>query len=1172
MRKNNARKNKFLALLLSGMMISSMAVAFASCADDDSSSSSSSEDSSSTEATVKDDGLVKNAGFEIFTRKDGLNVIGTSVTSWSRKVNSPTSGSALSSKSASGIINTAEWKDLTTSNFPEGFSSWTEEQAAQNWANMTTKDKLAYYDVWKDNNDDDEKSISDLDFYQAFNVDSEDMPDCANPLTHDYVEGTESKNTNVLMIRNNYYNSTYKSIGTAQYFESSSTVTVKAGTSAQFSVWVKTVDLTSTSSSGEAQAAVDKGAFIRVKNSLGSTSFDPLEIKNINTEGVTTNNGWVQYKFYLQGSSYADATFTIVLGLGQGGGTDRSEYVNGYAFFDDIECKTITTDAYNTATGYDTTNKTYPATTKVVGHADEKSDKVLTQTDAKDYEKFAIDFAPAATAKTWDALTSTWTVSPTTEKSTNGTLYTAAANPASGVNVFQGLGIATDKDVKQVFAKASDMATVNNTYLTAVYNKHFKDSAFVDANDSVLMILSANGAAYTAKSDAMTVTLQPDSYKAISFFVKTSALNGFTGANATLVDGTEKISISSIDTTTLTGVDIDDENKDIYEGWQRCYFFISNETDSEKTCTISLGFGPTTVLDTTKSSYYTGFAAFTGFEEYDFADKKAFSLASGDSYSKVASLENKQEEAAGDAGFDAVANIPSDAIETGFANPKNYKGVYSDSDYVVANGTGANTAINTNANAGLLNKEHADTVEYQTLLTKINGGTATTWDALIGNDATQPLVIYNEGTQAKSYGFIGNSTEIAANSIVAVSLRLKVSNGAKANVYLVDTSDESNATLLSASAKLVYWYDDDGNVCVKDPSKNNFNPTRDIAFKLQANGLYKVNASWSGANTADATKYYANLSAYEKDAQTQDLLVAENGVSYDYTDNWLNDGNDGIAFYYKDGKYYANSQKAEEDEVLDLASVTALTPRYQVTANNENKQLAFEIAGSVATPVWQTVTFYVSAGDVAKNYRLEIWNGSRDQAAATNPAGSYVIVDSFAVDSADSRFAPLVTLRKQQIYDAATNKTATDLISADFGEYFESVFSFYDTAKFLRYDETADENLVGNSYEDYTSSSYTANVAYLKYVYGGAHEMYVDYTLTDATVNADVEEDSSDDADDDTDAEIDPATAWTLAGSIIIAAVLLFAVCAIIVRKLRAYRRASKPARVKKAKKDKKTK
>ena len=308
-KKTNSRKNKLLALFLSLMMATSTLAAFASCTDGDSSSSSSSSDEEQTEETVNDEGIITNADFETFNNNKGLNPIVTSVTGWTRSVNSATSGTALSSKAASGIIDTQDeaWADLTVSKLDKAASTLTEDEAKAKWDTMTTRDKLEYYKAWKNANDDDD--ITDLDFYESFNIDDEDLPlikqddntlkAVENPRTHDWVEGAEvtkdddgKTNTKILMLHIEYSNSSYAHLGTAQKFTSSTSVTVNAGTSANFSVWVKTSDLTCTTTSGEqADEVVDKGAYISITHSVGGKSLDPLQITNINTANVTDNNG-----------------------------------------------------------------------------------------------------------------------------------------------------------------------------------------------------------------------------------------------------------------------------------------------------------------------------------------------------------------------------------------------------------------------------------------------------------------------------------------------------------------------------------------------------------------------------------------------------------------------------------------------------------------------------------------------------------------------------------------------------------------------------------------------------------------------------------------------------------------------------------------------------------------
>ena len=1140
MRNNNtSRKKKFLALLLSVLMVSSTAVAFASCDEDDSTSSSS---SSSTEEVATDDSgyPVTNAGFQTFTSNSGLNLIGTSVNGWTRSVNSATSGTALSSKAASGIIDISDenWKSLTTSALTDKKASdLTEEEAAARWDSMTAKDKLDYYKAWKDNDDNDERDISDLDFYQSFNIDNEDLPlvksgddyvPLANPRTHDYTSESDltakDANNKVLMIHNEYYNSTYADLGTAQKFTSSSTVTVRAGTSAKFSVWVKTSNLTCTSTDGTSQPAVDKGAYVSITHSVGGKSLDPLVVKNINTEGVTANNGWLQYEFIFKGSSFADSTFTIVLGLGQGGGTDRFEYVNGYAFFDDIQCEIISNDDYD-ATGLQEITLT-------------SKDKTFYADNTKN-EKFAMNFFGAF--DNGDLLDGTWEISPVTQKNTYGVKYTAVQAdqiagffPGEDVQTYPGLGLDASKDVHEILTSVSALNDSNNPYKKAVYDDYFDGTSFLTAStDKALVLLSAWGVAYEAKSPVITVPA--DSKVAYSFFVKTSDMNGFTGAGVVVKDttnGDSLATISSIDTTTISAIKVNDE--ELYDGWQQVFIFLSNESeDSAQTVQISLQFGPTTVVDTTKTSYHAGFVAFAGFEQKTLSDEE-YACATDGTYSKRITLDGEYKDGEGDGGFDTAVKSSKSDVENGFALLKNYKGVFSDSAYV--GGNASNTAINTYAQAGLLNKEHE--ANYSQILSKLNPTNAT-WAGVFGENsmATQPLVIYNDETNGdKAYGFIGNSVSISANTYKTVSLSVKVSTGAVANVYLINTDDDSYSKTLSIGRKLTYWYDQDGNVCAKDPSDKSFDKTKDIAFKLQSNGLYKVNASWTGAENVNANAYYANLSAYEKNS-AGDLIVAENGVTYDYSDNWQHEGNDGIAFYYKDGKYYADAQKTVE--VSDLTSVTALTPRY--TALDEN---AYEAKFTVTDTGdgWATVTFYIYTGSEAKNYRLEVWSGARDN-SVVNPDGSFVAFDSRTPSDLDTTvFANLIKARQDDL--AEKEEYTSEKLS-----FFNGVFSFYDSDSFLRYDETKDENEVGNSYESYLSSTYSKTVSYLRYAENNVYEMYVDYTTLDTTVTADAEEDDTTDTEEE-ETSASETNVWLLAGSIIVAGALILAVVSLLIRKV----------------------
>ena len=1158
------RKNKLLALCLSAMMLSSVA-ALAACKDDATDSSSTSSSSASTSAE-KDTGLIKNAGFETYDEKNAIN---TAATGWSRSVNSATSGSALSSKAASGIIDLepSAWNDLTGTNANYNVATMTEDEAKAAWDKLTVKDKLAYYDRWKKENKDG-KIATDLSFYEAFNIDSGDIPTIERFDTH-HKEGDKGygEDTKVLMIHNEYpetdSTATYKALGTAQKFTSSSTVTVKAGQSAEFSVWVRTQDLKSSSTSGTPQEAVNKGAYISITHSVGGKSLDAYMVENINTENMNANdlsNGWKQYTFLLKGSSYVDTTFSVVLGLGQGGGTYRAEYVNGYAFFDDIQCNLISNAEYETKlTALNLTNE------DEVGFEAKGDEKVVNVAEETEKDVFALNFY-GEFKQANDVLNSVTGKATTSDNPAEGTVSSLSGteNGNKTASWLNG-GFDGTKDVKKVFATTTDLKTeaekkitvdgkevYENPYLQSVYANYFADNKFSEGKP-VLLLMSTNGVAYTATSSYDFKFVNPEDttkkvdYLAISFFVKTSDLNGYTGAGITLVDGNNKTSFSAIDTSAITPVEIGD-NKDVYEGWQQCFFFVENASDDvDATFNLSFNFGPTTIEESTsKDSYHPGFAAFTDFKIYTMTEDEYAAAQSG-TYSKLVSVKGaKKDDTKTENGFNNVAGVPSDAIENGLAHLQNYKGVYSNSAYITG-GINDSTEYNKHANAGLVSKENftkdggyfydtlpsvedgkVDNYAWLRKLQTLGSDASTVWNSVFGNDATRPLLIWNDGSNdGKAYGYIGASTSIAANTYTAVSLRVKVSAGAKASIYLIDASKPKYDTTLSIGRNLTYWYDNDGNICTGDPSEK----ATQVAFKLQSNGLYVANTTWDGYEKSMKGKYYANLNAYTEKNDNGDLLVAEGGASHNYSDYWNNEGLDGIAYYYnKSNKtYYAD--RAMTIPVSNLADVASLTARHEAI-DSANQQLMATVEDTQGE--WKLVTFYIHTGDLAKNYRLEVWSGDRNGNAGDKD--SYVIVDAYNPGAAESNFTGLLEEFEEKVDDA--NK-------------FKGVFSYFDTAMHLRYNANLDENKLGNLYEEnYTATAQTEGIAYLQYVTDDEVTVFADYQYSEKAVTAS-EPDTDDDETDDSSSEAEPETnIWLLASSLAIAIILVFVVISIIVRKI----------------------
>ena len=1197
----NKSKKNFLALLLSVFMVTSCA-AVASCGESnvtDSSSSSTEEDNSTS---VIDTGLIKNANFKTADNKKGLHPIVTSVTGWgSISTDSVGGTSATGSQSRSGILNTDKdaWKKLVRSDKNVEISV---EEAKNQWENFSTGDKLAYYEYWKEQNPDKKSKIATEleDFYEAFYLfELDDIPSL-NPGTHygtEDKEDDETPDTNVLMIHNENpsINSTgtNKTIGTAQKFTSTSTVTVPAGAAAEFSVWVKTADLKSSASNGASQDAIAKGAYIRVTHSVGGKSLPAFEVKNINTENINPNNennGWVQYSFYLTASSYTDTTFSLVLGLGQGSSAEKSEYVNGYAFFDDIECEIVSlkTDKEFTEFGAAAT----------VGFASTKEEKIFdadaVETDDqgnvtknwREARNFALDFHGGLNSvDVLDGFNAS-NIKPTTGKYKGEEGYTSVKGNDKVLPTLNNGGFGVTNDVLNGVFTLSEIAANTNKYVQQVYKDYLvseDETPFLANDQKILTILSTEGVAYTAK-DALTFNFYDDKdneykdYMLISFFVKTSDINGFTGAGITLDDNGTETSFTSIDTTNLSPIKVG-EDEDYFDGWQQVFFFVENDYEEnaagEKIGSFTLSFtlGLTDLTGAKDDSFYPSFAAFTGFEVY-YMNEDEYEAAKTGTYAKKVTVTGKDaDEETGNSGFDSASKLETNGettLETGFANLQNYSGVYSDNYHVKQpNGEAIDlekTYFNTYTNAGLLNKDYfVGTEEEESYFDPSVAGSISAllaaqtsettaqgvWDSVIGDDVTQPLVIWNDKDMEKSYGFIGKSKSVGANSYAVVSVRVKAVN-ASAYVYLVDMDDTTYSSTLSIGSKLVYWYDKDGNICTGDPEEN----STQKAFLIQENGLYKANDKWTEYKNLDnQDRFYANLSAYEKVGNN--LVVAKGGAAHSYSEKDA-DGNV-IAFYGdEDGNYYAD--KAKTVKVLNLADITKENEDdtkplpYRYLANNEQKLMA-QVDDTEGK--WVTVTFYIHTGDLAKNYRLEVWSGSREGDvvnASTDTAASYVMFDMNNPGSAESNFSALIEEKK-------------DVAGATM---FESVFSYNDSASFLAYDKSLDTDKVGNLYADNVAR--TEGVAYLAFEENKNQTIFADYQYSEITIVAQAQEEEEEVETPETDDhEHDETNVAMLFSSIAIALVLVFAIASIITRKIiKKYRKThGVKAKAPKAKKEK---
>ena len=949
---------------------------------------------------------------------------------------------------------------------------------------------------------------------------------------------------------------------------------------------------------------------------LVETPFKTVDEKEVIDYENWENNGWVQYTVYVAASSFATTTVNVTLGLGE----DESNTVEGYAFFDDVTVKKyLSVDDMESKTEFRSkihepssdsdpeTNVSYPLSTdaknefRVDTERYKTNDPVNGGITDKVYDNnfadrhFFIDFASykgntpvplssdnvKAGLTVEDTNTGKFVCSTYSENNKYKTNLDVDLADYAGVYIPSAL---RDKEIKigddilatttvgsdegWTFGNQLSSSGISTEYDTVLTNalKTAPKLPGANGNADALVMLSAYGAAYEAHITDSSFALAGDKYMLVSFWIKTSDMNGSTAATVTVkgLNGDDKDVSSSftVDSTTLSKVTIgegDDEIEDVYNGWARCFVRVSNtseDKDSAKPFEIVVNFGNTSIRDTAKSAYNYGWVALTNISVMEL-DEDVYGYTSGSA--QTASIEFTETAEKPSNNFDTEQGEKNE-IKNDLANPSSYEGVNGASQRIEPNDNKITIDgyhdTNKNAYAGILNKDNFENyasnncmwynvlqaIEQDNLAAHDNN----LWNAVFGERTVQPLLIVNtlrsigqSDTPARyNYGYIGNSASVSSNGYQAVSVRVKASAGAVANVYLVEDKASGSEVLSYSTPKYNFWYDADGNILKSEPAKNETlaQQKENIAYRLRKDGLYTLENDESGALYAnfynltrlydesfehetfydeegnllvfkkgetikDDEIYYANA---EKTAYAPHYLIAggkENNKVYLYSGEGL--GDEATYYYVEDGK--ANRGKlvhAVDTSVAALRYATkesgVISSPYQFTIDTVEHP---EYAGK-----WITVTFFIHAGSETKNYRLELWSGARDEQSSYTESGyakdSYVVFDYSNFGASlnqttydglvDGYTADIISEYKKVITDklddSESNISDLEKIAADKNlnvdrlydyEAAYYTFSLYDSQAFIPFNGEINTDNTGYDF-DYTQSE--ESLAYLKVV------------------------------------------------------------------------------------------
>ncbi len=718
-----------LVLLLSFTLC--FATVFAACSNQNDSSSSSSSSSSEETNYPSDNQLLKNGDFEYttFTKKDTDFPVYGSSTNWTRGYDSIGSSQAVSnsSKYSDGIIDTADdaYNAIKANKYlPE---------------NPRTPEYLG---------------LVDDELYNIADYENGDGKSNEDKLL--------TSGTKILMIHNK---TSEEGQGTARKFTSSS-FTLARNQFAKLSVWVKTVDLKSN------VFGATYGAYIAIENTISSTAA-PLVLKNIDTKG-----NWAKYTVYLSSSDFSTSAYRMVLGLGFGSAKVVSEYVEGYAFFDNAHMEIIDKTAYETAMGGVATENnvnlneldgvTYKTLTEKIVK-DQKAQEYIAN-ENKNYTevKYALSHTRESLKDYSDILTGA----------------TAEKNKSKGAGDADNAGVVALKDAYSALG-FDDKAKLPDA-------DENQNAVFFNFNTS------ATGYSLTSKK---VITVPKKSYLKLSFWMKAEVKSALY-SNALTVNvrdlgktGANETGSNVVSTALVSNDSTKDYENDNYNGWKQYVLFVSNTVgEVDRDFELEFVFGTMDAIDKDEDirKLTKGYAIVTDLEGYELsADDYSIADTSSYTYAKKVSLS---------------ADLPNGATEDEDEN-ESFSFTYSESEKagMYANGTaesvngyqfvkaGSNAVGGENDNVYGYNSEE---VAGGIINSKYNAGFKVIAD-LLQTDKTVQAMYLGAKADAVAYGFIGKSATLSANTTTYISVKVYATNGAIANFYLANPNALDRFNILS---------------------------------------------------------------------------------------------------------------------------------------------------------------------------------------------------------------------------------------------------------------------------------------------------------------------------------------------------------------------------------------
>ncbi len=696
------------------------------------------DDDTETEATIEDAQILNNGDFEFYTTDKTVYPYSSSI-KWTR-VNDSDQSSAPTSSYSSGIIdvNSTAYATLNNKNKPV-------DTSASGTETVYLNPQTPYYYGLIENK------------YDSKNVETH-----ANPNT---------SGSKILMIHNKLDST--PNHGTAQFFTSSTTLTVAKSSYAKLSVWVKTQDLASNQlNNGEF------GAYVLLTNTVNNNAYNNIVFNNIDTKGQ-----WSLLETYIVGDELFDSTFKVVLGLGQGNGTNHQRFVEGFAYFDNLTFETFTKKEFDALTKPSTA---YDVTKESRIDIDLGGLTYVDNGDAKPYD------AQNTTYYTTNAYLINYSFIPNydaTQTSDANSSYNTSVLPSNfNYDLSNGnkIGAGSYNSVKSTLSTASQNA------LTSI-----EDDLGV-TNPNLIYFDFANTS--TASHTIDNLVIKSKSYIRYSFFSQVKITNNSSSKfKVEVIDNTNQNNIkktavfSSIGTTNITNGN--------YGNWIKYDIYVANVTDADVNYALKFTFGidegkiAQINADLTKGyAFIADLKSFTTQTEEDFEkyDELYSSLATSNTIYKInltgnySAYEDETEEAPSADSYSILVDLSQQFEIT--KNPV----TNIDDDYKL-------DGISQGTTYGIFNTKYIDNYP-----TTINIGDRDYIKNTLASDSSLQLLMLNNTVDTDSYYETYKST-VEAGSVLKIGINLAVTGNSKAYVNFLIKNDNGLYDLASISGNEAAW-------------------------------------------------------------------------------------------------------------------------------------------------------------------------------------------------------------------------------------------------------------------------------------------------------------------------------------------------------------------------------